>query len=456
MSKLEISDFRFYITCFVKDFPSKTRMSRIKPLIRLEYIDWILKEIGEEESRQKYLDEKEDLQVHVTSKNSEYFDEYKKKRQEVINEFDRRLWEHGMEVELSVIPLAPFPYNEYNYIVAVEIRLGSIDTSGDPKPYEIFKQSRQVKQVMNEINEGENAILCDNLNLHPYALVVASSVDGGTGMKWDRNTISENKRMLGSWIEYYSGQWEDYSEELYDSRVEGNLSNRTSELHYIRSNSAFIYMEQRDPRWKDFLYGYMQTYFVEQVLLARAILYCLMVVNGELDRVSERLRGMPSGAIKLIEKEISFVEDLNLAVSEISSTLNRERLMNRLAHSTKVVKRCFEVFSLEEAAEVVSSKVADIKESANTEYQKEAEKIQKQQERWVLVLNALIGSQILFIIKDQLSSVPYLGQNTAFVNFFDQFIWVAFMVLLTISVGGLAYGYVKSRTTWLTKKGEES
>ncbi len=456
MNKLEISDFRFYITCFVKDFPSKRRMHMIAPLIRLEYIDWILEEIGEEESRQKYLDEKDDLQVYATPRNIEYFEEYKIKRQEVIDEFDRRLQEHGLEVELSVIPLAPFPYNEYNYIVAVEIKLGSIDTSGDPKPHKVFRQSRQVKQVMNEINKGENTILCDNLNLHPYALVVASSVSGETGMKWDRTRISENKRMLGSWIEYYSGQWEDYSEELYDSRVEGNLSNRTSELHYIRSNSAFIYMEQRDPRWKDFLYGYMQTYFIEQVLLARAILYCLMVVNEELDKVSERLRGMPNGAIKLIEKEIAFVEDLNLAVSEISSTLNRERLMNRLAHSTKVVKKCFEVFSLEEAAEVVSNKVADIKESANTEYQKEAEKIQKQQERWVLVLNALIGSQILFIIKDQLGSVPYLGQNTEFVNFFDQFIWVVFAILLIISVGGLAYGFIKSKTTWLAKRGEES
>jgi len=180
-----------------------------------------------------------------------------------------------------------------------------------------------------------------------------------------------------------------------------------------------------------------------------------MVVNEELDQVSERLRLMPSGAIKLIEKEVSFVEDLNLAVSEISSTINRERLMNRLSHSTKIVHECFRVFSLGQAAEVVSSKVAEIKESANSDYKKEAEKIQKQQERWVLVLNALIGSQILFILKDQLTSIPYFGENSDFVFFFDKFIWVVFGVLLVVSVGGLVYNWIKSKTTWLTKENEE-
>ena len=455
MSNLEISDFRFYVTSFVKDFLSEKRMDLIKPLIRIEYIDWLLTEIEEEGVKQKYHTEKEDLleKIKDIEKVEKYFNQFKNKRKQIIDEFSDRLVD--LKAEIGVIPLAPFPYNEYNYIVAIEIKLGRVDTSGDPKPFEIFNLSRQIKRVMNEINEGENPIWCDHLNLHPYAVVVADSRDGKTGVVWDKNEIESNKRLLGSWVEYYSGQWDDYSEELYDERIYNNLSNRTSELHYIRSNSAFIYMERKDPRWKDWLYGYMQTYFTEQILLARAILFCLMVVNEELDQVSERLRLMPSGAIKLIEKEVSFVEDLNLAVSEISSTLNRERLMNRLSHSTKIVHECFRVFSLGQAAEVVSSKVAEIKESANSDYKKEAEKIQKQQERWVLVLNALIGSQILFILKDQLTSIPYFGENSDFVFFFDKFIWVVFGVLLVVSVGGLVYNWIKSKTTWLTKENEE-
>jgi len=257
MSNLEISDFRFYVTSFVKDFLSEKRMDLIKPLIRIEYIDWLLTEIEEEGVKQKYHTEKEDLleKVKDNEKVEKYFNQFKNKRKQIIDEFSDRLVD--LKAEIGVIPLAPFPYNEYNYIVAIEIKLGRVDTSGDPKPFEIFNLSRQIKRVMNEINEGENPIWCDHLNLHPYAVVVADSRDGKTGVVWDKNEIESNKRLLGSWVEYYSGQWDDYSEELYDERIYNNLSNRTSELHYIRSNSAFIYMERKDPRWKDWLYGYM-------------------------------------------------------------------------------------------------------------------------------------------------------------------------------------------------------
>ncbi|GAG54096.1 unnamed protein product, partial [marine sediment metagenome] len=54
--------------------------------------------------------------------------------------------------------------------------------------------------------------------------------------------IEKYKKVIGSWTEIYSGQWEDYSETLFNKRIENNLSNRLSELHFLRRNSGFIYM----------------------------------------------------------------------------------------------------------------------------------------------------------------------------------------------------------------------
>jgi hypothetical protein len=77
-------------------------------------------------------------------------------------------------------------------------------------------------------------------------------------IQWTQENIEKYKKVIGDWTEIYSGQWEDYSEELYNRRIQNNLSNRLSELHFIHRNSGFIYMAEEN--YKNFFKSYMKPF----------------------------------------------------------------------------------------------------------------------------------------------------------------------------------------------------
>ena len=99
--------------------------------------------------------------------------------------------------------------------------------------------------VMNELvkysqAEDNDYILLDAES--PMYLFVTSDRTKPVEIPWSKENILKHKRVIGYWTEIYSGSWPDYNESLYDRRVVQNLSNRLSELHFIRRNSGFIYM----------------------------------------------------------------------------------------------------------------------------------------------------------------------------------------------------------------------
>ncbi|GAH97758.1 unnamed protein product, partial [marine sediment metagenome] len=65
-------------------------------------------------------------------------------------------------------------------------------------------------------------------------------------VQWTEENINKYKKSIGTWAQVYSGQWIDYSDELFERRTRKNLSNRVTELHYIHRNSRFIYMAQKN------------------------------------------------------------------------------------------------------------------------------------------------------------------------------------------------------------------
>ncbi|MHA1461221.1 MAG: hypothetical protein ACTSO8_07040, partial [Promethearchaeota archaeon] len=74
-----------------------------------------------------------------------------------------------------------------------------------------------------------------------YVFLTSNNIKPST-IEWTQENIEKYKKLIGDWTEIYSGQWEDYSDTLYTKRIENNLSNRLSELHFIRRNSGFVYM----------------------------------------------------------------------------------------------------------------------------------------------------------------------------------------------------------------------
>ncbi len=340
--------------------------------------------------------------------------------------------------------LADFPYRHYHKLAVLRIKIGEIDTSSEYKPINVFEMSQLVKNALLAVSESVHTVLFDTINLHPYALIISSGISDKMNVMWTPETIQDIKRNLGGWIEYYSGQWNDYSDELFDERISHNLSNRLSELHFIRSNSAFVYMERHDVRWPQWM-NYMEEHFIGQIMLSRSILYSLMVLNQELDDVSVRIRKMPADSIRKLEKELEFVEDLQLLASEVTSKLSREKLMNRLHHSTSVITECFRVFSIDAAHEMIDQKIRKLHELLQKAQETAQTKLQNQQKRWILILNGLIGYQVIFAIIDQISEYFDINEQGTPYRAVYGIVWALLVGLIGISIGGLGLTFLRSR-----------
>jgi hypothetical protein len=348
------------------------------------------------------------------------------------------------EAKYDIQHLVDFPYREYHKLAVLRIKIGEIDTSNEYKPVNVFEMSQRVKSALLAVSESVNTILFDTINLHPYALVISSGISDKSNVMWSPETIQKNKESLGGWIEYYSGQWDDYSDELFDDRVSHNLSNRLSELHYIRSNSAFIYMERHDAKWPQWM-NYLEKHFISQIMLSRSILYSLMLLNQELDDVSQRIRNLPPDSVKKLEKEIDFVEDLQLLASEVTSNSSREKMMNRLHHSTKVIHECFRVFSIDDAHQLIDQKIRKLHEMLQKAHETAQTKLQNQQKRWILILNGLIGFQVIFEVIDQFSNYFDINEDGTPYRIFFGIVWILIVGMITVSFGGLGMTYFRSR-----------
>ncbi|OLS29347.1 MAG: hypothetical protein HeimC2_00720 [Candidatus Heimdallarchaeota archaeon LC_2] len=365
---------------------------------------------------------------------------------EIIQKFRNEVTDQDKlaNAKYDIQHLADFPYRHYHKLAVLRISIGEVDTSTEYKPSNVFEMSQKLKSALLELSNSVDTILFDTINLHPYVLVISSGITEKINVMWPPEMIQENKKNLGGWIEYYSGQWNDYSDELFDERIRNNLSNRLSELHYIRSNSAFIYMERHDVRWQQWM-NYMEEIFISQIMLSRSILYSLMILNQELDDVSERIRNMPSDSIKKLEEEVKFVEDLQLLASEITSNLSKEKLMNRLHHSTKVINECFRVFSIDDAHQLIDQKIGKLHEMLQKAHETAQTKLQNQQKRWILILNGLIGYQVIFTIAEQITNQFSIDENGRPYKIFIGILWSVVGLILSVSLGGLVKTYLKSK-----------
>lgn len=76
-----------------------------------------------------------------------------------------------------------------------------------------------------------------------------------------------------------------------------------------------------------------------------------------------------------------------MSLHDITTSLQTERLLNRLHHSTKVFKRCIEIFSLDQAKELVSEKIV----AMTALVAKEQAKVASMQVNWQINKNAMLS-----------------------------------------------------------------
>ncbi len=227
----------------------------------------------------------------------------------------------------------------------------------------------------------------------PIYIFVTSNKLKPDPIKWTKENINKHKRDIGYWTEIYSGQWEDYSETLYDKRIENNLSNRLSELHFIRRNSGFIYMEEEN--YENFFESYMKEFVLNPTPKMRAVLFALRLINESLDYLFLKAQSEEFKDVDTIENKIRNLRFLRGLIQTNLSLIYNELDYNRRQHYTTVLKHLLNEFEIENIVNRINEKFNIIYDSMQQLYHKKNEEIQKVTVKGLNLLNLLFGAGIL-------------------------------------------------------------
>ncbi len=238
----------------------------------------------------------------------------------------------------------------------------------------------------------ENRGICFDLE-SPIYVFVTSQETKPEEVVWTEENINKFKKTIGYWTEIYSGQWEDYSETLYEKRIENNLSNRLSELHFIRRNSGFIYMAKEN--YENFFNTYMIKYVLTPTPKMRAVLFALRSVNESLDFLflKTQLEGFKD--INTIEKKIRNLRFLRGLIQTKLSLIYNELDYNRRQHYTSVLKHLLKEFEIDGIVNRINDKFSIIYDSMQRLYVQKTQENQKRTEKGLNLLNLLFGAGIL-------------------------------------------------------------
>lgn len=227
----------------------------------------------------------------------------------------------------------------------------------------------------------------------PMYVFVTSYETKPDEVMWTQENINKFKKTIGYWTEIYSGQWEDYSETLYEKRIENNLSNRKSELHFIRRNSGFIYMAKEN--YENFFNTYMIKYVLTPTPKMRAVLFALRSINESLDFLflKAQLEGFKD--INTIEKKIRNLRLLRGLIQTKLSLIYNELDYNRRQHYTSVLKHLLNEFEIDRIVNRINDKFTIIYDSMQRLYVQKNQENQKRTEKGLNLLNLLFGAGIL-------------------------------------------------------------
>lgn len=210
--------------------------------------------------------------------------------------------------------------------------------------------------------------------------------------KWDATTIQRYKKALGPYLGLYSGQWPDYNEELFNRRIENNLSNRTSELHYYSRNSAFIYIEGEgyEKYW-----NYVEAVMDPPLVRARGVIFVMVKLQDLIERFLLELPDLKMQDISFVEEKQEELERTNRSLMQLIAVIRREEMINMRAHARALNDHLINVFRIEEVLSHVTNALKYVHESVQLAYEEKNRHLQERQERLFLYLNIILGASIV-------------------------------------------------------------
>ncbi len=267
----------------------------------------------------------------------------------------------------------------------------------------------------------------------PIYVFVTSNKSEPKDIVWNPTNIEKYKKVIAYWTEIYSGQWEDYSETLFNKRIENNLSNRLSELHFLRRNSGFIYMAEEN--YEKFFKSYMKQYVIDPTPKLRAVLFALRSINESLDLLFLKIQSHAFQTLKIIEEKIRNLRLLRGMIQITLSAIYNELDYNRRQHYTSVLKQLLIEFEIGNIVERINQKFNSIYDVMEDLYHKKSDENQERTERGLNLLNLLFGAGILA----ELGAVIMISLNLHIGNLFTTIlngaIAIVMISILLITIG---------------------
>jgi 8-oxo-dGTP diphosphatase len=277
----------------------------------------------------------------------------------------------------------------------------------------------------------------------PIYVFVTSNKSEPKDIVWSPDNIEKYKKVIASWTEIYSGQWEDYSETLFNKRIENNLSNRLSELHFLRRNSGFIYMAEEN--YEKFFKSYMKPYVIDPTPKMRAVLFALRSINESLDFLFLKTQSQAFQGLKVIEQEIRNLRLLRGIIQTTLSTIYNELDYNRRQHYTSVLKHLLTEFEINNIVERINQKFNSIYDVMEDLYHKKSDENQERTESGLNLLNLLFGAGILADLATVIAISLNLQKGNIFTSILNGSIAIVIIGILVATIGYHLNNHIKMK-----------
>ena len=301
------------------------------------------------------------------------------------------------------------------------------------KPLIIQQVPFLVLNILKDYNykSGNEGIHFDTES--PIYVFITSNESEPNNIVWNPDNIEKYKKVIAYWTEIYSGQWEDYSETLLNKRIENNLSNRLSELHFLRRNSGFIYMAEEN--YEKFFKSYMKQYVIDPTPKLRAVLFVLRSINESLDLLFLKTQSQAFQGLKIIEQKIRNLRLLRGMIQTTLSAIYNELDYNRRQHYTSVLKHLLTEFEIENIVERINHKFNSIYDVMQDLYHKKSDENQERTERGLNLLNLLFGAGILADLVGVIMIWLNLQEENLFTSILNGSIAIIIIGILVATIG---------------------
>ncbi|MHA2142775.1 MAG: hypothetical protein ACXADC_14225 [Candidatus Thorarchaeota archaeon] len=297
----------------------------------------------------------------------------------------------ALDVEVNLSHIAEMNFEKMTWLGVLRIQTDLGHAHIDVKDIQnvSIRLSKVLMENFEELNR-QGRIMFDIDS--PLYVVLSTDKTNPKVKEWDAPTIQRHKKALGPYLGLYSGQWPDYSDELYNRRIENNLSNRTTELHFYARNSAFIYIEGEgyDKYW-----NYVEDVMDPPLVRARGVIFVMLKLQDLIQRFLEELPDLRMKDISIIEEKQAELQRTNRSLMQLVAVIRREEMINMRAHARALNDHLINLFRIEEVLSHVTDALEYVHESVQLVYEEKSRDLQVRQERLFLYLSIILGASVV-------------------------------------------------------------